>query len=344
MNKILLPLLIIPLFIKLLVTEAHGSDHNLSVLFSVSILVLSFFTVLILKMLKAGKHSAPELMARALTFWWMLGLFLIAVTTPTVISFVLIGIFSGLAFLEYFEFQKNEKNILLPQGIIYCSLMLIPFNLGLHYFGYSRLSLGVCFIFVTLIIPSVLVLMNEVESVLLRFGYWASSVVFFIFALGYGAAVAGQSLLLLLFCFFFTELRDLISYWLGKFLAKAYLRHQDSLVLKFLNHKIADKVSPNKSWGVGLITLVILLALAFLMSDFLPEIAGKKMSASLIFVWIFSIGFFGLLGDLVFSMFKRQFGLKDSGSLLPGGTGIIDRIDSLILTIPATYFIFFYLN
>ncbi|MBT9588313.1 phosphatidate cytidylyltransferase [bacterium] len=347
-NRLLLPLILLPLWVKL-AHHVYGlgggpsESRSLLLLFSVCIALLAFFTVLISGMLKRGHKSAPELMARTLTFWWMLALFLISVTTHLAVTVGVIGVFSALAVYEYLSFARAAPHVCVVSSpmLAFC-VALVPVNLVLHYQGLSQLSLVLISLVAVLVIPSLLVLENNTDSALVRYGYVVSGLFFFVFSFGYAAALARQATLVLLFCFFLTEIRDLGSYWMGKFFARAQQRSPEQRWLTLINYKIAANVSPNKSWGVGLLSCLLLMAIALSLRPLLPAFKQGLVGPEFMLVWALLIGILGLMGDLVFSMFKRQFGLKDSGHLLPGATGIIDRIDSLVLTLPATYFLFYY--
>lgn len=101
--------------------------------------------------------------------------------------------------------------------------------------------------------------------------------------------------------------------------------------IKFGRHKIAPLISPKKSVEgclAGLISAVI--ASYFLGAHYLG------LSNSLIMGLI--IGFFGQIGDLFESLLKRRFAVKDSGWLLPGHGGIMDRLDSASFVAPLIYY------
>lgn len=317
----MLPLLILPLYWKL------RNQPEFFFLFTLCIGILGFFTVLISWMLRQGKKSAPELMARTLTFWWMVALFLVSLTTHPALTALFLTIFSALALYEYLSFSPQFS-----RPILVFALLQVPANLCLHYLGHSALSPAYFFLLAALVVPTILVLENQPESTLVRYGHLVSGLAFFVFSLGYAAALAHQAIMVLLLCFFLTEIRDLSSYWLGKWLARLEAGRP---WLQSLNPKIAPLVSPNKTWGVGFLSVLLLVAVTLALAPLLPG-----ATPGLLIGWAALIGFLGLIGDLVFSMFKRQFGLKDSGHLLPGATGIIDRIDALVLTIPTTYFLF----
>lgn len=92
-------------------------------------------------------------------------------------------------------------------------------------------------------------------------------------------------------------------------------------------------ISPGKTWEG---TVGGLLANAVVAGIF-GTIFFPSLSLASIMVLAISIGIFGQIGDLVESLFKRSSDLKDSGTLLPGHGGILDRIDSLLFAIPVLY-------
>ena len=102
---------------------------------------------------------------------------------------------------------------------------------------------------------------------------------------------------------------------------------------RFGKHKLAVVVSPAKTWegfwgGVAACTL-----LAVLLWYLLPERAAHIGMASVVAV-ILSTSLASVIGDLTVSMVKRESGVKDSGSLLPGHGGVLDRLDSLCAAAP----------
>lgn len=100
---------------------------------------------------------------------------------------------------------------------------------------------------------------------------------------------------------------------------------------RFGKHKLAVAISPNKTWeGVyGALALALIWALVFhfIVGNPLQNI----LSWMLLTVFIVMIS---IVGDLLESVFKRSFQVKDSGQLLPGHGGMLDRIDSLLAAVP----------
>ncbi len=97
-------------------------------------------------------------------------------------------------------------------------------------------------------------------------------------------------------------------------------------------HKMFPRISPKKSWeGVG----------GGLLMAFLVTLLSKPLfpDIPMLHLWILCpvIVVAGTLGDLVESAWKRSAGVKDSGAIMPGHGGILDRFDSLILAAPAVY-------
>ena len=108
----------------------------------------------------------------------------------------------------------------------------------------------------------------------------------------------------------------------------------------FGKHKLFPRVSPGKSWegsiGGGILVLAVAAFLGWYENSGIHE--GAVELAMSIPQWMglgLVVVFFGTWGDLVESLFKRTIGIKDSGNILPGHGGMLDRFDSSLLAIPA---------
>jgi len=101
--------------------------------------------------------------------------------------------------------------------------------------------------------------------------------------------------------------------------------------VKFGKHKIMPSISPKKSWEGFAGGYFATLFICFLFCEFLPITEDYLLALSLI------IPFTATLGDFIESYFKRQAGVKDSGSFIPGHGGMLDRMDAFMITIPTIY-------
>lgn len=102
----------------------------------------------------------------------------------------------------------------------------------------------------------------------------------------------------------------------------------------FGKHKLAPGISPGKTWeGVaGALAAVLVYALVW------NSFAGETPRFMLLVPLLLGLAVLGIVGDLFESLMKRHAGVKDSGNILPGHGGILDRIDALTSTLPAAVF------
>ncbi len=107
----------------------------------------------------------------------------------------------------------------------------------------------------------------------------------------------------------------------------------------FGKHPLFKRISPKKSWEGSIGGAVFCMAAAFALAHFFPIYStGEWIGLSL------TVVVFGTWGDLTESLMKRQLGIKDSGNILPGHGGILDRFDSAMLAIPAAVVYLFALS
>jgi len=336
-----------PILLGIVITSSllivyHRKDYSMLIIMSVVIALLLFFT-LIAKLLDIKKiKMAAEIKDRTVTWWWMVAVFMIALSTHRVVSFCFMGFLCFMALKEYFSLLPSKetggaKNLSvkdrLPVILCYLAVILTAYSAYIKWYGFYIILVPV---YMFLLIPIIFVLQNRTEGTINSLGMISIGLMFFVFNLGHSLFMVNMGAMVLLFCFFLTEIRDLLSFWVGKGLAKQF-ESNESKLSNIVSLKIAESVSPKKTWAAGVVTTLFIMGLSLGFVPIMPEFPRGRLSYNYALVLGLAIGFFGLMGDLVFSMIKRDIGIKDSGTLLPGHGGIIDRVDSLIFTIPIIF-------
>jgi phosphatidate cytidylyltransferase len=105
--------------------------------------------------------------------------------------------------------------------------------------------------------------------------------------------------------------------------------------VKFGKNKLFERVSPKKSWEGSFGGFLFSIIVAYILSLFFIDLNTMEWIGMAIIIVVF-----GSIGDLIESLFKRSLNIKDSGNILPGHGGILDRLDAVLIAAP---FVFFYL-
>ncbi|KIQ22185.1 phosphatidate cytidylyltransferase [Flavobacterium sp. MEB061] len=162
---------------------------------------------------------------------------------------------------------------------------------------------------------------NKVSKYIYLVGYIMLPFLFIV-KISFGIAAYNPKIIIGLFILIWTN--DTFAYLVGKSIGK---------------HKLFERISPKKTIE-GFFGGVVFAAFAgFLISKFYiqptPEFSNKSILIWMIIALIVSV--FGTIGDLIESKFKRIAGVKDSGSIMPGHGGVLDRLDSVIFVAPVIY-------
>jgi phosphatidate cytidylyltransferase len=128
---------------------------------------------------------------------------------------------------------------------------------------------------------------------------------------------------LVLYLVFLTQANDVAQFLWGKSVGR---------------RKVVPAVSPNKTWGglVGGVSTTVVLGVV--LARWLTPMAMREAILATVI-----IGLGGFIGDVVISALKRDLDIKDSGTMLPGHGGILDRIDSLTYTAPLFFHFTYYM-
>lgn len=290
-----------------------------------AVLMLATCITYALKKCRPQRHWL-ELQQRVNSWWVIICLFALAMLSPKGLALVFFGFISFLALKEYLTLAPTRRSDSMPLLWLYAAIPLQYLWVDMAWYGMFIIFIPV---YVFLFLPARMVIAGDTKGFLHSASIMHWGMMTTVFALSHVAylmtlpgADASAGALLVIFLVALTELNDIAQYLWGKSLGRI---------------RVTPNVSPNKTLAglLGGIFTTTLLAVIFgpLMTqmDHLHSFAAGLI-----------LGVSGFCGDVVMSAIKRDFGVKDSGKLLPGHGGILDRLDSLIYTAPLFFHFYYY--
>lgn len=293
--------------------------------------LLSLATLLVVALRAARPQmDVTELWLRIKSWWVMVIIFSLALILSRTISVIFLGAVSFFALKEYLSLVPTRRA---DRRVLLLPYLAVP----IQYWFVAEAWYGMFIIFVPvyvfLILPMTMVLIGETKGFLRAAGTLHWGVMTTVFSLSHAAYLlvlppegnppAGGAGLLF-YLVLLTQMNDVAQYVWGKALG---------------NKKVIPSVSPGKTQAglVGGVLTTTVLAVG--LSGWLTPLSWLEAGAV-----GFLIGVAGFLGDVTISAIKRDLGVKDSGQLIPGHGGILDRVDSLTYSAPLFFHIVYYMH
>jgi phosphatidate cytidylyltransferase len=236
-----------------------------------------------------------------------------------------IALFAFISFFALKEFYSIIPVRPVDRAVLFWTYLAVPIQFGLVWYEQYGIFIVFVPVYMFLILPAAMVVAGNTQGFLKAVGTLHWGLMTTVYSLGHiayllvlpaeaqsGSIAIGAGLVMALIVL--TELNDVAQYIWGK---------------SFGRHRITPNVSPNKTWegflgGVATTSLAAVVVLPLLT----PHSGWLALGLGLL------IAVAGFFGDLTESAVKRDLGIKDSGSIIPGHGGILDRVDSLIFTAP----------
>ena len=277
-------------------------------------------------------------------------LLLASILYSTESFFILFGIFLLIAITEFCNLTQLNKILPLIVGaLLYCSITLISHYNQLttdtinQYLGtnieitLNIQQLNIILLATTLVVSVKCILFLFYDNVqkistsskyLYLFGYITLPFVF-ITKISFGIKDYNPKIIIGLFLLIWTN--DTFAYIVGKSIGK---------------HKLLERISPKKTIEGFAGGIIFAIVAGYLISKYYIQ-AKPEFSQQSILIWTSIaaiVGVFGTIGDLIESKFKRIAGVKDSGNIMPGHGGVLDRLDSVIFVAPIIFLFYQILN
>ena len=302
--------------------------HNVKIAIVILYSIIFLLMGLVKFMQIAFKKDMENMWIRLKSFCLIVLFFTAAFCFNKITAFLFLALISYLSLKEFLSLiptRRTDRNVLL------WAYWSIPISYYIIYIKWATLFYLWIPLYVFILLSMRMVMASNVNGFLKNLAVLQYGLMTTVYALGYLGLLAiipikynpqGGAVGLLLFILVFTVSNDFLQMFSGKTFGK---------------HKIIPKVSPNKTWE-GLIGGVIgSTVLAVVMGRFLTPFSVGQ----LIFLGS-ALSVFGFFGDVTMSAIKRDLGVKDTSTLIPGHGGILDRLDSLLFTAPLFFHYFAY--
>ena len=235
-------------------------------------------------------------------------------------SLSILAFLSFLAFKEYLSLIPTRRT---DHRVLFWAYLTIPVQYYLVAKGWYGSFIVFIPVYAFLFLTLRMVLIGETQGFLRSIGLLRWGLMTTVFSVGHVAYLLvlpkagnpnGGGFALLLYLIFLTQLNDVSQYLWGKAFGK---------------HQIIPKINRNKTWEGFLGGVCTTTLLAVILAPYLTPLGRlASVGAGLI------IGLGGFTGDVALSAVKRDLGIKNTSAMLPGRSGILDRIDSLTSTLP----------
>ena len=307
----------------------HAFDHEVTVWLTVFAVALLVIAPLVIAMTarfgRLGEPQRTELKKRYLS--WL-------ILTPLLVVPILLGAFwmmlgvmllSVLCYREYARVTGCFRNRLISLVVV-LGIVLVFFSVFDHWYGLfsaaAPLTVAAIAVFA--------LLADEPKGYIQRVALGVLGFMLFGVGLGHLAYFGNDADYrpVLLMLIVGIQMNDVFAYISGKLFGRRQLMPQ---------------TSPNKTWGGSLGALVLTTSMVAAIAHYVFEGAPMDHPAYLIGLGLI-VSVLGQLGDLMLSAIKRDIGIKDTGQLIPGHGGLLDRFDSTLLVAPAAFHFIGYLQ
>ena len=333
-----------PLSYLLLFSDFLEIRPNVLMVLGGMFLAMVLGSVIRLRALHTASPKKAKNRVDSLKSWWTLFIvFALVIGLGRIGGIVFMAILSFLGLREFIRFLPQQQS---PWRLVFWAYVAAVLNYVWIYLNWLEIFVAFIPIGIFLFFPARMLFTGNTRGFLRDVAglYWGLLLVVFclshaayLFSLPPGPNPQGGATGWFLYLVVLTETNDITQALWGR---------------RFGKHKLTPRISPNKTregfFGGFLTTIILAIALAPLLTPFAEPVhlRWSAHSISISYIWAVMAGLIitlaGLLGDLTMSAVKRDAGVKDSGALVPGQGGILDRIDSLTFTAPLFfYFVYF---